>query len=272
MAEYNPQSQRRPWQVLLVEDEPSVLQMLKGMLEHDGLAVTAATTGEDAMARMRESAFDLLVTDKNLPGPDGVELARVARENNPRIGIVLMTGYASLESCQAVLGVVDEYFTKPFDLRAFRGALKAVLERRAGLAQPPRPDRHTTGNVLLVHPDEGQRNRLAGLLERLGIGVRQGGLADLEKEASQPSPGALIIDTSLCGSDAVRAVWRRKAGEGDFPVVAVSRHANLDGSTRAISLNARAHLLASDPDERLLEALRHGLLGERTQVPSSPLN
>jgi DNA-binding NtrC family response regulator len=271
MAELTPQTPR-PWQVLLVEDEPSVLQMLKGMLEHDGLAVTAASTGEDAMVRMREAAFDLLVTDKNLPGPDGIELARLARDQNPRMGIVLMTGYASLESAQEVLGVVDEYFTKPFDLRTFRGALKAVLERRARLASPPPRRHHNTSNVLLVSPDEGQRQRLTGLLSRLGIGVREAAVGDLEKEAAQPSPGALVIDTSVCGTDAVRAVWRRKAGEGDFPVVAISRNATIDGSTRAISLMARAHVLASDSDERLLEVLRYGLLGDRTPVPVGAVN
>jgi len=253
MAEFSPQTQRA-WQVLLVEDEPAVLQMLKGMLEHDGLSVTAATSGEDALVRMRESAFDLLVTDKNLPGPDGVDLARWAREQHPRIGIIMMTGYASVESAQAMLGVVDEYFTKPFDLRAFRKALKSVLERRTqpGTSANEGEDANGQGRrVLLVQPDERLRSRLTQLLDGLGYTVQCCEVTDLE----HPAEG-LVIDTAVCAADAVRAVWRKKAGPREFPVVAISKAPSLDASTRAISLMARAHLLSTESDERTQDVLR----------------
>jgi len=256
MPEFSPQIPR-VWNVLLVEDEPAVLQMLKGMLEHDGLSVTAAESGEDALVRLRECAFDLLVTDKNLPGPDGVDLARWARERHPRIGIIMMTGYASVESAQAMLGVVDEYFTKPFDLRAFRKALKSVLERRAQAmtAESEGEEAARQGHrVLLVQPEERLRLRLKTLLDALGFEVQCCEATDLE----QPADG-LVIDTAVCGTEAVRAVWRQKAGPRDFPVVAFSRSSSLDGSTRAISLMARAHLVCTESDQNILDTLRRAL-------------
>lgn len=262
MADPAAQHVERAWQVLLVEDEPSVLHMLQGLLEHDGLNVTLATTGEEALARLRESTFDLLVTDKNLPGPDGVELARQARERHPDIGIVMMTGYASVESAQAVLGVVDEYFTKPFDLRTFRRALQGVLERRVQPLSPPAvaPERP---NVLLVHKDAGQRERLAGLMRSLGLDVHEGELTRLDAR-----PHALVIDTNACTADEARAMWQRSGH--DFPVVAISRAATIDGFTRAISLRARAHLVSSESDDQLREAFSRCLVDALRRGAAAP--
>ena len=242
--------------VLLVDDEQAILQVLKGMLEFDGLGVTTAVSGEEALERLRASAFDLLITDKNLPGVDGVELAHGARQMDPRIGIVLMTGYGSVESAQAVLGVVDAYFTKPFDLRTFRRSLLTILEHRCQPPpqEPPEP-RPGSPRVLLIHPDARQRSRLASLLRGLRLEVQEGEVVDLELGSD-----ALVIDTAACGHELVQAIWRRKGTQRNFPVVAVSRTASLDDSTKAISLLAGAHLLSSASDEQLSEALRRGLI------------
>ena len=82
-----------------------------------------------ALQQLSSLAFDWLVTDKNLPSVDGIELARVARRRSERMGIILMTGFASFDSAQMLLGIADDYIAKPFQLRQLSGAHDSTRER-----------------------------------------------------------------------------------------------------------------------------------------------
>ncbi len=117
-----------PYEVLVVDDEPDVLELIAEYLRNRGLRVTAAREGAAAVAALRQEAgrYRLVVTDLQLPGVDGLEVLRAAREVNPTCFVVIVTGYASLDSAiQAVrLGAYD-YLTKPFSL----GQLDVLLGR-----------------------------------------------------------------------------------------------------------------------------------------------
>jgi len=117
-----------PYEVLVVDDEPDVLELIAEYLRNRGLKVTTAREGATAVAALRQEAgrFRLVVTDLQLPIVDGLEVLRTAREVNPTCFVVIVTGYASLDSAiQAVrLGAYD-YLTKPFSL----GQLDVLLGR-----------------------------------------------------------------------------------------------------------------------------------------------
>lgn len=116
--------------ILAVDDEPGLLEILVEVLEADGHAVDTAGGGDAALARLAEAAYDLIVSDVQMPGLDGLSLydAVVARE--PRLAgrYVLVTG-SGLTS--AVRAFVDRtgirVLHKPYDLRAVQAAVREAL-------------------------------------------------------------------------------------------------------------------------------------------------
>jgi DNA-binding NtrC family response regulator len=114
--------------VLVVDDEPEVLDLLVEYFRGRGLRVESARDGPSAVAAIERdpARFSLVVTDLQLPGVDGLGVLRASRQANPSAYVIIVTGYASLESAiQAVrLGAYD-YLTKPFSL----GQLDVVLQR-----------------------------------------------------------------------------------------------------------------------------------------------
>lgn len=119
--------------VLIVDDEQVVLDVMNRLLGREpDLSVTAVESAEEALARIRDSRYDVLITDKNLPGMGGIELIEQARRIRPAIEAVMITGYASGESVIAAFAAgASDYLLKPFDdLRAVRAKIRAALDRR----------------------------------------------------------------------------------------------------------------------------------------------
>ena len=121
--------------ILLVDDELSVQKLLAYPLRKEGYDVIAALDGREALERLRDDNFDLVVLDVMLPRIDGFDVCRAIRSRST-VPIIMLT--AKTEETDKVLGLelgADDYITKPFSVREFRSRVKAVL-RRAALAQP----------------------------------------------------------------------------------------------------------------------------------------
>lgn len=114
--------------VLIVEDEADIRELLSEYFRARQYDVTAAADGRAALLAIERdpARFSLIVTDLHLPGVDGLAVLRGARAANPAAYVVIVTGFASLDSAiQAVrLGAYD-YLTKPFSL----GQIDVVLQR-----------------------------------------------------------------------------------------------------------------------------------------------
>jgi two-component system response regulator AtoC len=121
-------------EALVVDDETDVRELISEHLRNRGLRVSGATDGRGAAAAVeREPArYRLVITDLHLPGVDGLEVLRVTKAANPSCFVVIVTGYASLDSAiQAVrLGAYD-YLTKPFSLGQLDVLLQRVQDRLA---------------------------------------------------------------------------------------------------------------------------------------------
>jgi DNA-binding response OmpR family regulator len=121
--------------ILLVDDELSVQKLLAYPLRKEGYDVVPALDGREALERLRDDNFDLVVLDVMLPRMDGFDVCRAIRSRST-VPIIMLT--AKTEETDKVLGLelgADDYITKPFSVREFRSRVKAVL-RRAALAQP----------------------------------------------------------------------------------------------------------------------------------------
>jgi DNA-binding NtrC family response regulator len=119
-----------PARVLVVDDDPTVLKLIGVLLDKEGLDSTLVESGEEALLRLDTNLFELLIFDKNLPGLDGMQLARIVHLLAPDVPILLVTGYASAESARdaAALGVSD-YIRKPVDADDFRRVVSENLRR-----------------------------------------------------------------------------------------------------------------------------------------------
>ena len=102
--------------LLVVDDELIVRDSLDKWFREEGYDVTVAESAQDALTKMAAKRFDLALVDIKMPGTDGVELQRRMREIDPEMIVIIMTGYASVETAIAALknGAYD-YVSKPFD-------------------------------------------------------------------------------------------------------------------------------------------------------------
>lgn len=125
-----------PTRVLVVDDEPSILELLAEYLEGRGWEVEVARSGREARALLDAWQFDLLLTDLKLPDTDGLEMVRLCQGLTPAVPGVLMTGFASVQSVVDALriGALDVVL-KPFRLRDVFGVLESALSRAGRLRQ-----------------------------------------------------------------------------------------------------------------------------------------
>ncbi|MES2641202.1 MAG: ATP-binding protein [Myxococcota bacterium] len=115
-------SEARRKHLLVVDDEPVILQILKAVFEEEPYRLTLLSSGRDALRVIAEDDVDLLLTDKNLPDVGGMELLRAAKQKDALTEVVIITGYGSLETALTALEFdAFDYVLKPlnnvFDIR-----------------------------------------------------------------------------------------------------------------------------------------------------------
>ncbi len=120
--------------ILVVEDEPAILELVSVNLRHAGFQVIRATSAEEAETIIRNELPDLLVLDWMLPGQSGVSLARKLRmdERSRELPIIMLTARVHEEDkIQGLEAGADDYVTKPFSPKELVARIRAVLRRRA---------------------------------------------------------------------------------------------------------------------------------------------
>jgi len=116
--------------ILIVDDEPSILHLTADVLAKEGYAVKGAGSGHDALEMVEREKFDLLLTDVVMPDMDGLELLRRAREVDPSIAAVVMTGYGTVDiTIESLKAGVQSFLIKPFSVQELRATTKEALER-----------------------------------------------------------------------------------------------------------------------------------------------
>jgi DNA-binding response OmpR family regulator len=119
--------------ILIVEDEPNMRIGLRDNLEFEDYKVEIAEDGEEALFKIRNNEYNLVLLDVMLPKKSGFDVCKAIRKDGNKVPIILLT--AKGEEIDKVLGLelgADDYVTKPFSLRELLARIKAVL-RRGGL-------------------------------------------------------------------------------------------------------------------------------------------
>jgi DNA-binding response OmpR family regulator len=131
--------------LVLVDDEPAILDVLAGACAADGHTAVTFSSSEDALRYLGSHAADLLVTDIVMPPPDGFRLVSAARKVQPGIPAILVTGYSSRYSLEDMTGCgATDLLFKPFRLQELRARIRLVQARRRmdalGAARRPAPE------------------------------------------------------------------------------------------------------------------------------------
>ncbi len=118
--------------ILVVDDEEDILELVKYNLTKENFQITCATSGEEALQKLKKETFDIILLDLMLPGRDGLDTCRVLKKSpeTSHIPVVMIT--AKTEDTDVVLGLelgADDYVTKPFSPRVLLARIKAILRR-----------------------------------------------------------------------------------------------------------------------------------------------
>jgi DNA-binding response OmpR family regulator len=121
--------------ILVVDDEPKIVQLARDYLEHAGFTVLNAYDGDSALAEARANKPDLIVLDLKLPGMDGLDVTRALRKES-NVPIIMLT--ARSEESDKLVGLelgADDYITKPFSPKELVARVRAVLRRTESAQQ-----------------------------------------------------------------------------------------------------------------------------------------
>jgi two-component system response regulator AtoC len=153
--------------ILVVDDEPGMLEMLSRSLGDEGYRVLTVDRGEGALAKVREEKPEVVLLDIRMPGMDGIETLGRIRQFDKESSIIILTAYGSMDTVVEAmkLGAYD-YITKPFDLEGLKSLIKGVLEakRLARKVAPPKrlEERYKLENIV------GKNPRMFEVYKRIG--------------------------------------------------------------------------------------------------------
>lgn len=122
--------EREDINVMVVEDDRLLNWSLASSLSKWGFEVQPVFTGNEALAQIEKSGFDVVLLDYRLPDLDGLVVARTVRERQPDAVIFLLTAF-QLNELQVDAGLIDSYFNKPLDLQELHQALEEIPRLRA---------------------------------------------------------------------------------------------------------------------------------------------
>ena len=119
-------------EVLIVDDEPIVGERLKDFFEKKGMSVETFTESLEAIKRLKEKTFDVIVTDIKMEGPTGIDVLLEVKKEAPASEVILITGYGSFETLRAAEAVgAFDYICKPFKVEdVYKKTAKAAAKAK----------------------------------------------------------------------------------------------------------------------------------------------
>jgi DNA-binding NtrC family response regulator len=199
-----------------VDDDDDLRDTLVGRFERLGLAVTAAASGEEALARAADARFDVALLDLHLPGISGIELLARFKEMQPEAEALVLTAQGSIETAvQAMKGGAYDYLTKPFRLPDLEVHVQKAFEK----AQLARRERQWVEQVRYESP----RYRLVGS----GPAMRR--VVGLIEKVAPSDATVLVRGATGTGKELVARALHANSPRADRPLVTINCAALTEG-------------------------------------------
>ena len=264
--------------ILIVEDNLASLKLVSDVLEDAGMEVLQATFAEEALAMIKKTPVDLVLTDVMLPGMDGLSLSRKLRLDvtTANIPIVAMTANGSCDLPLARDAGCDSFLCKPIDTRGLAAQLIGILHSSSGgkrfesRHQSHNPDTGTEPGMpaqILVVEDDPASLRLAG-----AVLMASGYLVSVATSAAQAiasvranPPDLIVLDLNLPGTDGLEAARELKQNPATrhIPILAVTAYSDLFSKQAALEADCNAYLNKPLDTRRLPQQLAR-MLGGKT--------
>ncbi len=195
--------------ILLAEDDRSMCELLQAGMPRRGFEVTWRTSAAEALVTLLERDFDVVVTDLNMPGTNGIELCERVVSNRPDIPVIVITAFGSLDTATAAIraGAYD-FITKPFDLDALRLTLDRAVQHRRLRDEVKRLQQVVTSSQ--------------GFGEILGTSAPMQRVLDLVSRAAESDATVLITGESGTGKELIARALHKQSRRCKGPFVAVS--------------------------------------------------
>jgi CheY-like chemotaxis protein len=255
-------------EVLVVDDEVVVLTVLRELLRRSGYRVTTAASAEEAIDLMQRRSFDLVLTDKNLPGASGLEVLRIARTLDPPPAVVMITGYSSYDSAVEALDIgAQDYIEKPIrDVEALRFRVRRALSRRneqLARSRPPSKDAAKRVRILVVEIEGGRRHLIAEFLGR-HYDVTAASNGDDALGLLQKAHFDLVIaDRNLPGMSGLRVIEQAQRLLPHCASVLYTAYPSYETVKEAFELGVDAYLVRPNEDLKALDEKVAGALRSR---------
>lgn len=121
-----------PASVLIVEDDTKLRHALKEIMTREGYAVDATESGDTAVSMIKDTVYDLVITDLKLPGIDGMDVLRSVQKLARDTSVIIITAYATVDTAvEAMKEGAEDYIAKPFNLDEIRLIVRKVLDKKA---------------------------------------------------------------------------------------------------------------------------------------------
>ena len=119
----------KPARILIVDDDESIRNTIKVILEDEGYIVDVVATGRDGIRRTEETAYNVALIDIRLPDIEGVELLKLMKDAVPRTRKIMVTGYPSMQNAITALNKnADAYMIKPIDIEKLLNTVKEQIK------------------------------------------------------------------------------------------------------------------------------------------------
>ena len=195
--------------VLVVDDEPALLDSLTKVLEKEGLAVLAAETGDEALSLLRRESVAVLVTDLMLPGLTGLDLLKACRKVSPETEIILLTAYGTVETAvEAMKEGAYDFITKPLKRAQLLRSVSKALEKRS-----------------LVQENRSLREQLAAHMSRrsaVGQSLPWRRTVEMVSQAAPSTATVLLLGESGTGKELLARALHEGSPRAKGPFVPVN--------------------------------------------------
>ena len=190
--------------ILVIDNDPKILELVKARLEANQYQVVSATDGEEGLSKAESERPDLVIADIKMPKVDGYTFVRQFKkdESNKKVPIIILTGYANMKDLFAVEGI-DDYLVKPFEA-------ETLLKKIAPYFDSNKSKFQAKGRVLILNDDPEISGLLATRLQNSGFEIMAA--SDSEKGLQKvrlEHPDLILLDfhlKPLSGEEVCKAI------------------------------------------------------------------
>ncbi len=188
--------------ILIVDDEPSMREFLKILLEKEGYRPLTAGNGSEALSLVESQPIDLIISDIRMPVMSGLELLAIVKEKKPGLPVIMITAFASPEDAiTAMKDCAFDYITKPFNVDEIKKVILAATSQNNGID----------------HPDSGH-----DFPEIIGRGPEINKIFDLIKRIAPTPASVMLYGESGTGKELVAKAIHRHSRAADNPFVPIT--------------------------------------------------